>query len=86
MPINQFFLTDFTEVIDELPKEIGEWKEFVESKKAYKPEESRFEGIRSIVGQETLDKIRDCKVFIVGSGAIGCELLKNYAMINLATS
>jgi molybdopterin/thiamine biosynthesis adenylyltransferase len=25
-------------------------------------------------------------VFVIGSGAIGCELLKNYAMVNLATS
>lgn len=29
------------------------------------------------------DKIRDSKVFMVGVGAIGCELLKNYAMLGL---
>jgi hypothetical protein len=26
MPINQFFLTDFTEVIEEMPDEIEKWK------------------------------------------------------------
>lgn len=50
MPINQFFITDFTEVIEELPKEFAEWKQFVE-KKAYKPAEDRFEGLKVIVGE-----------------------------------
>ena len=32
-----------------------------------------------------MDDIRDCKLFMIGAGAIGCELLKNYAMIGLGT-
>ena len=57
MPINQFFLTDFTEVIQDLPKEFSQWKEVVEAKN-YKSQNDRFEGLRSIVGEEILDKIR----------------------------
>lgn len=29
------------------------------------------------------DKMKDSKIFMVGVGAIGCELLKNYAMLGL---
>lgn len=31
------------------------------------------------------DAIANCKLLLVGAGAIGCELLKNYAMIGLGT-
>jgi ubiquitin-activating enzyme E1 len=32
-----------------------------------------------------LDKLAYSKIFMVGSGAIGCELLKNYAMLGVGT-
>jgi molybdopterin/thiamine biosynthesis adenylyltransferase len=32
-----------------------------------------------------MEDIRDCRLFMIGAGAIGCELLKNYAMIGLGT-
>ncbi len=33
-----------------------------------------------------MQSIEDVRMFMVGCGAIGCELLKNFAMINLGTS
>ncbi len=36
-----------------------------------------------MVGQETMKKIESVNLFIVGAGAIGCELLKNFAMVNM---
>lgn len=38
-----------------------------------------------ILGGDLMDKIAHCNLFMVGCGAIGCELLKNFAMISLGT-
>ena len=32
-----------------------------------------------------LDKLAHTRLFMVGAGAIGCELLKNYAMLGIGT-
>jgi molybdopterin/thiamine biosynthesis adenylyltransferase len=49
------------------------------------PDKSRTDGLRVCVGQETVDKLAYTKLFMVGAGAIGCELLKNYAMLGVGT-
>ena len=36
-----------------------------------------------MVGREGALKIEELKTFVIGAGAIGCELLKNFAMINM---
>ncbi|CAD8161015.1 unnamed protein product [Paramecium octaurelia] len=36
-----------------------------------------------ILGKELQQAIEKCKLLLIGAGAIGCELLKNYAMIGL---
>jgi molybdopterin/thiamine biosynthesis adenylyltransferase len=38
-----------------------------------------------MLGSDLVETIRDCRLFMIGAGAIGCELLKNYAMIGLGT-
>jgi ubiquitin-activating enzyme E1 len=43
----------------------------------------RYDGQVSIFGSEFQKKLGDLKSFIVGSGAIGCELLKNFAMMGI---
>jgi molybdopterin/thiamine biosynthesis adenylyltransferase len=37
----------------------------------------------SIIGDSLAKAISECKLLMIGAGAIGCELLKNYAMIGL---
>ena len=37
----------------------------------------------SLLGEDLHQKIQECKLFMVGAGAIGCELLKNYAMLGI---
>ena len=43
----------------------------------------RYEGLRICIGNGLASKVQESEVFMVGCGAIGCELLKNFAMIGL---
>jgi ubiquitin-activating enzyme E1 len=38
-----------------------------------------------VLGADLVDKLAHAKVFMVGAGAIGCELLKNFAMLGVGT-
>jgi ubiquitin-activating enzyme E1 len=38
-----------------------------------------------VFGKNLNQRIRDLRYFVVGSGAIGCELLKNMAMLGVGT-
>ncbi|KAG5304681.1 ubiquitin-activating enzyme [Histoplasma capsulatum] len=46
---------------------------------------TRYDGQIAVFGKSFQKKISEVKEFLVGSGAIGCEMLKNWAMIGLAT-
>lgn len=50
-----------------------------------KPLGSRYDGQIVVFGREYQEKIANLKQFLVGAGAIGCEMLKNWAMIGLGT-
>ncbi|KAH7375029.1 hypothetical protein B0T11DRAFT_234402 [Plectosphaerella cucumerina] len=50
-----------------------------------KPLGSRYDGQIVVFGREYQEKISNIKQFLVGAGAIGCEMLKNWAMIGLGT-
>ncbi|KAK4494606.1 hypothetical protein PRZ48_013962 [Zasmidium cellare] len=50
-----------------------------------KPLGTRYDGQIAVFGKEFQDKIANIKQFLVGAGAIGCEMLKNWAMIGLGT-
>ena len=43
----------------------------------------RYDGQIAVFGREFQDKIKKYTSFLVGAGAIGCELLKNYAMVGV---
>lgn len=46
---------------------------------------TRYDAQIAIFGKTFQDKIANHRQFLVGSGAIGCEMLKNWSMIGLAT-
>nr|POE72171.1 ubiquitin-activating enzyme e1 1 [Quercus suber] len=55
------------------------------SEELCKPLNSRYDGQIAVFGKDYQDKLSNIKQFLVGAGAIGCEMLKNWAMIGLAT-
>ena len=49
-----------------------------------KPTGSRYDGQVAVFGAEFQQKLADVNQFLVGAGAIGCEMLKSWALIGLA--
>lgn len=55
------------------------------SEELCKPMGTRYDGQIAVFGRDFQEKLANIKEFLVGAGAIGCEMLKNWAMIGLAT-
>ena len=55
------------------------------SEELCKPLGTRYDGQIAVLGREFQEKVANINEFLVGAGAIGCEMLKNWAMIGLAT-
>ena len=49
-------------------------------------EGSRYDGITVVFGREFQQRLSESRVFLVGAGAIGCEMLKNLALLGVGTS
>jgi ubiquitin-activating enzyme E1 len=49
-----------------------------------KPLGSRYDRQIAVFGKQFQDKLAGCRQFLVGAGAIGCEMLKNWSMMGLA--
>lgn len=76
-PMKQYFYFDS---LESLPEDGGIVAESLQ------PTGSRYDGQTAVFGSALQQKLVDAKYFMVGSGAIGCELLKNFAMIGLCCS
>ena len=46
----------------------------------------RYDALRICLGEDTLTALHRLNLFMVGCGAIGCEMLKNYALIGIAAA
>lgn len=79
MPIKQYLYYD---ALEALPVE-----ELLDSKNPdnFKPLGDRYDGQRAVFGKKFQEKLANSKVFVVGAGAIGCEMLKNWALLGLGT-
>jgi ubiquitin-activating enzyme E1 len=78
MPIKQWFYFDAREC---LPADLTTLTE-----ESCQPTGSRYDGQVAVFGKEFQEKIAKQKYMVVGAGAIGCELLKNFAMMGLGAS
>lgn len=63
---------------------IKQWY-FWEDKSYLNYDESGRNMIEKIVGKEIYEKLINSNLFMVGSGAIGCEMLKNIALMNISS-
>ncbi|WVZ56606.1 hypothetical protein U9M48_007104 [Paspalum notatum var. saurae] len=75
-PLYQFFYFDSVEA---LPTHQLDPKDL-------KPLNSRYDAQISVFGSKLQKKLRDANVFVVGSGALGCEFLKNLALMGVSCS
>ncbi|KAJ1834137.1 E1 ubiquitin-activating protein, partial [Coemansia sp. RSA 2703] len=57
---------------------------FTPSEEDLAPRGTRYDGQIAVFGSAFQQQIADFKEFLVGAGAIGCEMLKNWAMMGLA--
>ena len=55
------------------------------SEKLCAPQGGRYDGQIAVFGSGFQEKIANTRQFLVGAGAIGCEMLKNWAMMGLGT-
>lgn len=78
MPINQWFYFDSFECLPE------EESNFPDQSNCL-PINSRHDRQIAVFGKNVQEKLAQSRFFLVGAGAIGCELLKNFAMMGIGT-
>ncbi|KAK1437031.1 hypothetical protein QVD17_02816 [Tagetes erecta] len=73
-PLLQFFYFDSVESLPTEPLEPSD----------YKPLNTRYDAQISVFGAKFQNKLENTKSFVVGSGALGCEFLKNLALMGVS--
>jgi ubiquitin-activating enzyme E1 len=84
-PIFQYFYFDCREVLPEKPLlECGAPENYIINE-SDPSEFKRYKSQIAVFGREFQKKLGKSNYFIVGAGALGCEYLKNFAMIGMCT-
>jgi ubiquitin-activating enzyme E1 len=83
IPITQWYYTDYLDLIDDAEIDLKISKTNYRNIRMNYKCDTKYEGIINIFGKTFYEKIVNTKPFIVGAGAIGCELLKNLGMIGV---
>ncbi|XP_061535073.1 ubiquitin-like modifier-activating enzyme 6 isoform X2 [Phycodurus eques] len=73
-PLQQWFYFDAIEVVKPLQSVSAD--EFL-------PRGDRYDGLRACIGESLCGELHKLRVFMVGCGAIGCEMLKNFALLGV---
>lgn len=77
-PVKQFMYFDSLESLPSV-------ENYPRNSETTQPTGSRYDPQIAVFGSEYQRTISNLKVFLVGSGAIGCEMLKNWAMMGLGS-
>jgi len=78
-PIQQWLYFDALECLPESADDVL-------TEENCRPVKSRYDGQRAVFGDAFQTKLGNLRYFLVGAGAIGCEMLKNWSMMGMATS
>lgn len=73
-PLQQWFYLDAVEVVKPLQPLSAE---------EFSPRGDRYDGLRACIGDSLCLQLHKLRVFMVGCGAIGCEMLKNFALLGI---
>ena len=74
-PIDQWFWFEFSETVENLPNDINR-----------NLKNSRYDDQIAIFGNDMQKKLSDLNIFMIGAGALGCEFLKNFALMGISTN
>uniref|UniRef100_A0A8C5LM56 Ubiquitin-like modifier-activating enzyme 6 n=1 Tax=Leptobrachium leishanense TaxID=445787 RepID=A0A8C5LM56_9ANUR len=75
-PLQQWLFVDAMDIV--YPLEQISREEFL-------PRGDRYDALRACIGDSLCQKIHGLNVFLVGCGAIGCEMLKNFALLGVGS-
>jgi ubiquitin-activating enzyme E1 len=78
IPITQWYYMDYLDLI--LDSEINEYDDY--TSRNFKTK-TKYDGLVNVFGKKFLENIQNTVPFIIGSGAIGCELIKNLGMMGV---
>lgn len=73
-PLKQWLYLDCRDVIN---------KEEAATPAMFTPRHDRYDAQRICLGQRKCEELAKLRLFMVGCGAIGCEMLKNYALLGI---
>lgn len=76
MPLSQWLYLDAMEIIPDIS---------VTPPETFQPSNSHLDRLRICVGSEMCQRLAETRLFMVGCGAIGCEMLKNYALLGISS-
>ncbi|XP_077131089.1 ubiquitin-like modifier-activating enzyme 6 [Ranitomeya variabilis] len=71
-PLQQWLFLDAMEIVKPLDQI---------SQEEFLPRGDRYDALRACIGDTFCRKIHSLNIFLVGCGAIGCEMLKNFALL-----
>uniref|UniRef100_A0A673SXZ8 E1 ubiquitin-activating enzyme n=1 Tax=Suricata suricatta TaxID=37032 RepID=A0A673SXZ8_SURSU len=75
-PLCQWLYIEAADIVEFLDKP---------GREEFLPRGDRYDALRACIGDTLCQKLQKLNIFLVGCGAIGCEMLKNFALLGVGT-